>query len=166
MIKYCINRWNEKYDEFKKYLLRQNYHFLENCEYLDLLKTVFDKVLNGDNLHWKLEYITSPNNFDYSGEEVFLIPADAEKVGQTLVTYVFYGSCAGCDVLMRAQDDLRELKYLGRPLTEDAILPFIEICKDFIVNMRAPFNEEYTWRYCKDLEEVDSDKYLEVGGNT
>lgn len=66
-------------------------------DYEDLVKILFQEVIEG----YDLENLIVLDHGDYQGCQVFIIPKDTYQpsVDDYLYTYVYYGSCSGCDTM-------------------------------------------------------------------
>lgn len=147
MIKYCLNKWNTNYKRLESAL--KNDRTLNNCEYSYLVKLVVDYVLNDEkHTEWDSSKITVVDNGDYLGTQLFLIPMNTYAPGEFeyLMTYVGYGSCSGCDTLLRIQD-----WNAGVP-TSQQLEDYMKLCKDLITNMILPYNNG--WRHDSDFDTV------------
>lgn len=149
MIKYAVKQWNKNKDLLKD-ALRKIQSPKEFPDYEELLKLVIQKVLNVDSDYTWSENITVIDDGDYQGTLLFTIHLDTYQPmpGDYLLTFIYYGSCSGCDALMGAYYNTNK-----ESLVKDLML----ICKDLVCNIVAPF--DYGWRkkldfeYCEDLED-------------
>ena len=81
--------------------------------------------------------MTEIDNGDYQGTMLYLIPFKTYQPAEYeyLMTYVWYGSCSGCDALQAAKfwcDD--------GPLTGKELKAVMAICKDIVCNTIKPYN--------------------------
>lgn len=102
MIKEIINQW-----EAGKGKLEQYFRTTRQEEYSDSYKTILQKIfelidIKDENGYSYLpDKITSVDDGDYQGTEIFLIPSDTYQpnIDDYLITHTYYGSCSGCDTL-------------------------------------------------------------------
>lgn len=148
MIQYCVKKWNENKDKLEEKL--RNGTTWNECRYSDLVKLVVEQILNdgGDNWaeRWDSNNITMIDDGDYQGTLLFLIPRDTYQPAEYdyLMTYVWYGSCSGCDTLQAIQ------AWDGELLTDEQVKDFMILCKDIITSMILPYNTG--WRYSEEFE--------------
>lgn len=150
MIKYALKQWNNNKELLENALREMQSSNKLPIDYEELLKLVIQKVLNVDSNYTWSDSITVIDNGDYQGSLLFAIHLDAYQPspGDYLLTFIYYGSCGGCDALMGAY---------GNANKELQIQDYMAICKDLVCNIVVPFN--YGWREnpdfekCKDLED-------------
>lgn len=91
----------------------ENKHLLEewfkntpcDYEYQKIVEKLFElvlKPLDGYRSEFDVEEITTIDNGDYQGTQIFLIPYECYQPSESeyVVTYQSYGSCSGCDSLL------------------------------------------------------------------
>lgn len=150
MIKYCVEKWDKNKGKLEA-KLREGTSW-NACEYSDLVKLVVEEVLNDgeksmyDDDKWNASKITEVDDGDYQGTLIYLIPRDTYQPSASdyLMTYVWYGSCSGCDALKAIQD------WGSGLLTEQQVKDFMALCKDLITGMIMPYNTG--WRYSEEFE--------------
>ena len=158
MLKYCLKKWHENRDKLEAAIRKDAK--LNDCDYTYLLKLLVEHVLNGGDCgvcnEYKLQanYITKIDDGDYQGTFLFLIPEATYQPSahEYLMTYIYYGSCSGCDTLQHIQS----LWYNDEPVPEEAIKEFMMLCKDFIMNMIKPYN--YGWCHEDEYDPVTMDE--------
>lgn len=150
MIKYCLDKWNRNSKRLEKVLATDTK--LNRCNYEYLVELVVKHILNDDdpddNYEWSAKGITEIDNGNYQGTLLYLIPRATYQPSEYdyLMTYVYYGSCGGCDTLQSIQnwsDSVMNAKQLG---------DFMILCKDLVDNMTRPYNSG--WRNDPRFEEV------------
>lgn len=128
MIKFCKNQWNANRERLEE-ALREDTQ-LNNCDYKYLLSLVVTHILNPGLVSfeqgWSAENITVIDNGDYQGTLMFLIPKDCYQPSESeyLLTFIYYGSCYGCDTLMGIQGSGD-----AKP-TEQQLKDYMALCKD------------------------------------
>lgn len=136
MTKYVVNRWQNHADDLKSALENED---LLNVNYEDLVKLVVGHILNKDLEEWEYEFdeenITVIDDGDYQGDLLFVVHRDKYQPGANdyIITFAGYGSCSGCDALLRAQDK-RNTKII-----DDVML----ICKDIACNIKMPYKDHF-----------------------
>lgn len=153
MLKYCVKKWDANKEKLKKRFETERYW--EHCEYADILKAVIDTVLNtpidGEVANpWDSSNVHEIDDGSYQGTLLYLFPANTSQpgAGEYLMTYVYYGSCSGCDTLLAIQADGNGTGYL----TERQVNDLMELAKDLLVNMRLPYNN--LWGYDPNFEQA------------
>jgi hypothetical protein len=155
MIKYCKEKWDKNKKKLEDVLREDT--ALNSCDYDYLVKLVVENILNdetndyGDT--WDSKNITTVDNGDYQGTQLFLIPLKTYQPSEYeyLMTYVGYGSCSGCDTLQAIQ-----CWYDKKP-TEEQVKDFMNLCKDLVCNMIKPYN--CGWRNEEMFEDVKEKIY-------
>ena len=153
MIKYCLDKWNTNKEKLQNALEIQT--GWNECNYKDLVIATVEYILNGSDMYndiqWDAKNITEIDNGDYQGTLIFLIPQDAYQPAEYeyLITYVYYGSCSGCDTLLAIQD------YGDEKLTNSQVKAFMSLCKDIVMNMKKPYN--CGWRNEEIFNEVSEE---------
>ena len=137
MIKIMKELWNKHEKELRERLAKRT--DVHQLEYVDLVHLTFQTIFNGDDREVKLNLkeMTEIDNGDYQGTMLYLIPFKTYQPAEYeyLMTYVWYGSCSGCDALQAAKfwcDD--------GPLTGKELKAVMAICKDIVCNTIKPYN--------------------------
>ncbi len=150
MIKYCLKKWDANKDKLEQFYRTTT--GWNDCNYLDIVKAVVTHVLNDNDdyyaYRWDADGITEIDNGDYQGTLLYLIPKNCYQPSEFdyLITYVYYGSCSGCDTLLAIQQT-------GQYLTDYQIKDFMTLSKDIITNMKKPYN--CGWRNEEEFDEVE-----------
>ena len=104
MIKELIESWDKHKDELKEYF--KNNTQSEYCDYKDIVKLLFEKVINvdleDDYDKFDVEEIKVIDNGDYQGTQIFILHKNhyQPSVESYVYTHTYYGSCSGCDTLL------------------------------------------------------------------
>lgn len=156
MIKYCYEKWDKNKNVLEGTLRGLPSDKLNDCDYDYLLKLTINCILNDGVMgypRWNTDRITTIDDGDYQGTFLFLIPEDTYQPSahEYLMTYIYYGSCSGCDTLQHIQSRW----YNDEPVPEEAITEFMALCKDFIMNMIVPYN--FGWRHDDKYDPVTMD---------
>ena len=105
----------------------------EYGDYKDLVRLLFDLVINPGikstnsmSCIFNIDTIVILDNGDYQGSEIFILHKDCYQPGVTdyIYTYVYYGSCSGCDTLQGIQS----YSSLNDKPTEDQIMDYMTLC--------------------------------------
>lgn len=148
MLKYCYDKWNQNKDKLREALKNTD---ISRVEYRDLLVLTVENIFNDGEApyhRWYTKNITEIDDGDYQGTLLYLIPKSTYQPAEYeyLMTYIGYGSCAGCDLLQSIQPDSHE------ETTDEDIDEFMMLCKDFITNMVKPYNRG--WRNDENFEHI------------
>ena len=148
MLKIVVEKWWKN-----KNKLEAAYRFKtgwNSCSYLDIVKETINSILNDNDGYtkWDIEHITEIDNGDYQGTLLYLIPENTYQPSsdEYLMTYVYYGSCSGCDTLQAIQE------WSEGPLKEDQIKEFMMLSLHLLENMIKPYNDG--WRNNTDYEQA------------
>lgn len=106
MIKSFINSWEKHKGELEEYIKTHKQE--EYDSYEKLVKLIFELVINPDINEYRFnrfntECIDVLNHGDYCGTLIFILHMDDYEpdLDGYVYTYVEYGSCSGCDTLLR-----------------------------------------------------------------
>lgn len=150
MIKYAVKQWNKNKELLENALREMQSSKKLLIDYEELLKLVIQKILNANSDYTWSDNITVIDDGDCQGALLFAIHLDTYQPSPEdyLLTFIYYGSCGGCDALMGAYDNTNK---------ESQIQDYMAICKDLVCNIVVPFN--YGWRknpdfeHCEDLKD-------------
>lgn len=136
MLKICRDKWNLNKDILRKSLSEDRN--LNSCDYGYLVKKTIDIILAGEE--WNTEEISVIDNGDYQGTLLFVIPKETYQPGayEYLITYANYGSCSGCDTLLKIQgwEDNKLPTYLQ-------VTDYMKLCEDLLCNIVKPYDGWY-----------------------
>lgn len=151
MLKIIRDQWDKNKDVLEKELsVRPGLNY---CSYLDLVKLSFDCIYNKhlpnniSTINTKRIHMIDDGN--YQGTYLYVIPFATYEPAEYeyLMTYVGYGSCAGCDTLQGIQG------YADGNLTEEQVKEFMTLCKDILCNTIRPYNNG--WRNIPEFDSVE-----------
>ena len=104
MIEKFVLAWEKNKAELETYF--RTHRQAEYCSYKELVKLVFDIVINPAIEASYERYVTDDihviDDGDYQGTQIFLLHFDTYQpgIGDYVFTDVYYGSCSGCDTLL------------------------------------------------------------------
>lgn len=106
MIQTFIEAWHKNKHQLRLWL--ENDVDVRNGEfrYVDIVKAVFERVINPGAVYtYDTRSIHIIDDGNYQGTQIYLIPLDTYQptASEYVVTYNWYGSCSGCDTLLRLQ---------------------------------------------------------------
>ena len=160
MIKIVKMQWDKNKDHLQEEITKR-LDKLADCEYVDIVKLVFDEVWNHnipvdrcgryDGYRVSTNRITEINNGGYKGALVFLVsfgygyPEEHEY----LMTHVHNGMCKWDDILTAIQSDMAE------EITNEktAVKEFMQLCKIILSNIIRPHNDKWNYDPMFDQEE-------------
>ena len=102
MIKEFVEKWNKyknNLEEFFRNTKQEKY-----SSYEEIVKILFDKVINKDEEEpFDTENICVIDDGSYQGTQIFILHKDTYQPGieDYVYTNTYYGSCSGCDTLLR-----------------------------------------------------------------
>lgn len=101
MNKEILKQWEKNKNKLQKYFETTNQEAYTSYE--KILKAIIKYVLNKTDDYWNT-YDTKIKVIDdgeYQGTQIFIIHRNVYQpsVNDYLYTYVYYGSCSGCDTL-------------------------------------------------------------------
>lgn len=108
MIKKFVEAWDKHKDELKEYI--QTHEMREYAlEYKGLVYLLFEKVINPEMENtfefeaFDLDDMVALDHGNYQGTQVFILHKDTYQpdIDDYVYTHVDYGSCSGCDTLLR-----------------------------------------------------------------
>lgn len=152
MMKIMRNKWAKNEKLFKQAL--ENIKDLNTISYDKLVKLAFKNIYNSDCEKdfecLDLDNITMIDNGDYQGTILYVIPFNTYQPSEYeyLMTYVRYGSCSGCDTILKIKEYDKERKLKS----------FLQLGKDIICNTIKPYNEAWrnnSWYDEEDFETVE-----------
>ena len=108
MNKEFVRYWEKNKGNLEDYL--RTHEQGEYGDYVDLVKLIFDHVINPEisyghgwgSCKFNTENITVIDDGDYQGTLLFILHQDTYQPSPSeyVYTYVYYGSCSGCDTLL------------------------------------------------------------------
>lgn len=153
MLKYCVEKWDKNKTLLMNALQSEEiYKKLGSYEYADLVKLVVKYILNDgkaeeyDACEWDEDNITEVDNGDYQGTLLYLIPAKTyqPREDEYFITFADYGSCSGCDTLLRIQMYMPDHEYCESDdeftsLKRRTIEDFMTLCLHLVQHMKKPY---------------------------
>lgn len=113
MIKEFVNKWDKYKGDLEDYF-RNNKQLEYDC-YEEIVKLLFEKVINRDIQSifdsFFIDDINIVDDGDYQGTKIFILHKNSynSSIYDYVYTSVYYGSCSGCDILLKIQSyDLNE----------------------------------------------------------
>ena len=154
MIKFCVEQWDKNRERLRAHLTERT--DLATCTYGSLVKAVVEYIFNDEEKpYWKARWdhnkITAIDNGDYQGTLIYVIPRDIYQpdADEYLMTFVYYGSCSGCDSLQYLQAGVGyDEKACDREVEQ-----FMALCRDIVSNTIKPYN--YGWRHDPEYDVVE-----------
>ncbi len=152
MLKIMANKWNKNKSKLEEELKSWNM----SSNYKDLVKITFNCIFNDETCAYgedlAIENITEIDDGEYQGTLLYLIPFNKYQPSEYdyLMTYVNYGSCCGCDILLCIishgdnNDDLPN---------EWQLKELMQLCLNIIQNTIKPYNEG--WREDESFKELE-----------
>ncbi len=153
MIRFALRKWDENREKLVQELWKDREG---GYTYRELLRKVVSAVLNEgekEEDRYSPDKITEIDNGDYQGTLLFLIPEDTYQPGEYdyLMTYINYGSCGLCDVLIH-YNDMEYEEEEGKARPGERVKGYLSVCRMLLCNMIKPYNTG--WREQKDFEAV------------
>ena len=108
MIKEYVSKWNKNKKNLEEYF--RNTRQEEYNNYKTIVTKLIELVINynvEDSFEQlDFERITEIDNGDYQGTLIYVIPKGYYQpcIEDYVYTFVYYGSCSGCDVLLAISD--------------------------------------------------------------
>lgn len=159
MLKYTVEKWDKNQDKLRKHI-EENMELYNTADYEDIIKMMLDVVFEQDEFSDddpKLDTanITTIDNGDYQGTQLFVIPFDTYQPSEYeyLMTYIYYGSCSGCDTLQAIQFYSYNELTSNIEYREQFIDDMMKLCLDLARNIIVPYNTG--WRYEDKFEHVE-----------
>lgn len=132
MDKEIIENWENKKEKIREYF--KNTRQEEYDTYEKIVKLLVKEILP----EYDYENITVIDDGEYQGTQIFIIPKDMYQpdIEDYLFTHNYYGSCSGCDTLLRISqyDD-------GLP-TEEQVNDYMQLCLNLIQKLKPLVTKE------------------------
>ena len=130
MIKKFVDLWENHKSEVEAYIRKTPQS--EYDDYDTLVKILIKYVINkGDNEYY-IDDLTVIDNGDYQGTQLFIIPRTTYQpdVDDYIMTHVYYGSCSGCDTLLRISG------YNGGLPSDDQVNDYMSLLLHLLQNFK------------------------------
>lgn len=138
MIRILKYKWDKNKDKLREAI--KNIQDMSDLSYEKLVKLTFDNIFNIDggakyDFILNTDKITVIDDGDYQGTQLFMIPFDRYQPNsyEYLMTYVWYGSCSGCDTLLGIID------YVHDSPTDEQIDDLMTLCRDLVMHTIKPY---------------------------
>ena len=152
MLRILKYKWDKNKDKLREAI--KNIQDMSDLSYEKLVKLTFDNIFNIDggtkyDFTLNTDKITVIDDGDYQGTQLFMIPFDRYQPDsyEYLMTYVWYGSCSGCDTLLGIID------YVDGSPTDEQVEDLMTLCKDLVMHTIKPYRGG--WFDEKDFEQVE-----------
>lgn len=102
MIKEFVEKWNKYKNNLEEYF--RNTKQEEYSSYEEIVRILFDEVINkGEDDTFDTENICVIDDGNYQGTQIFILHKDVyqPRIEDYVYTNTYYGSCSGCDTLLR-----------------------------------------------------------------
>ena len=100
MIKEFVSAWYKNKDRLEEWFAKTNQ---EDLDYKTILSALIDNVINPGIIgeKWDSDKIHVIDDGEYQGTQLFIVSLDCYQPSpyQYFMTYQYYGSCSGCDLL-------------------------------------------------------------------
>ena len=149
MLKFCLKKWEQNKELLKQKLLDMPQY--DELVHADLVKLVVKYILNENvdetDTRYDADEITEIDNGGYQGSLLYIIHEETYQPSpwEYIITYVSYGSCSGCDTLMRIKDILSKDEQVDR---------LMDLCRDLVTEIVAPYCHRDHWAYRERFETV------------
>lgn len=141
MIKEFVLAWDANKDKLSEYIASHKQEDYDSYE--KIVKMLFEQVINPymevhDKATFNIEKVHEIDDGDYQGTLLYMIPHDTcqPSYWEYVATYVYYGSCSGCDTLLGIShyaDDLPDA---------DQVKDYVALCLNILQHCKYPFDEE------------------------
>lgn len=136
MIKKFVEEWNLNKSELEEYISTHKLNEYADT-YKDLVKTLFTYVINLEETNDYNRYDTNDikviDDGDYQGTQIFILHKDTYQPGVDEYVYTsnYYGSCSGCDTLLRITNyDLDEIP--SKEQVKDLMTIFLHLLQNCV----------------------------------
>ena len=162
MLKILATYWAKNHNDLKEYL-EYNYKQLNNLSYKDIVKITFEQIFNcndrANSETLNLDNIIEIDNGDFQGTLLFVIPFDTYQPNPSeyLITYIYYGSCSGCDTLQSLHTYYSNYDPVDETMKkrEEQVNGYMSLCKDILMNTIKPYNTG--WRHSEEWDNMEWD---------
>lgn len=141
MIKEFVSAWDTNKDKLSEYIASHKQEDYDSYE--KIVKMLFEQVINPymkahDKATFNIEKVHEIDDGYYQGTLLYMIPAEKYQPSywEYVATYVYYGSCSGCDTLLGISG------YGGDLPDADQVKNYVALCLDILQHCKYPFNYE------------------------
>ena len=139
MIQEFAEAWGENQTLLRAYLALNKQS--EYDDYEKLFAALFNYVINPylkskGKTEYGVDDITKIDNGNYQGTLLFLIPKDSYQPSydEYVISYVWYGSCSGCDTLMGINHYITDVTPSDEQLSE-----YMQLCLNMLQRCKYAF---------------------------
>ena len=140
MLEFCKMKWSHN-EKVLKGVFKNSISKLKDCTYKDLVEYIIKYILNEDigieeydKFKFSLKNIHVIDDGEYQGTSVYIISMDTYQPGPSdyIITYNYYGSCSGCDTLLRVQSETENNDTL-------MIDSYMDLCRHLVCRVIKPY---------------------------
>lgn len=143
MIKDFVLAWDANKEILKQYIASHEQKYYDSYE--KIVRMLFEQVINPYLIDkgkrpYNLDRIHEIDDGCYQGTLLYVIPQDTYQPSywEYVATYVYYGSCSGCDTLLGI------FSYPDNLPNEDQVKDYVDLCLDILQHCKYPFDYETT----------------------
>lgn len=153
MLKIIRDCWAKNQDKLREAIAKLPDDEIDKLNYEKLVIMAFGNIFESGTTELNLTDIHVIDDGEYQGTLIFLIPFDCYQPSceDYLMTYVYYGSCSGCDTLQAIQ---AHLSFYGEP-RETVNNDLLKVCLDILRNAIKPYN--FGWRQDAGFEQIETE---------
>ena len=141
MIKEFVLAWDANKENKSEYIASHKQECYDSYE--KIVKMLFEQVINPymtahDKGSFDIGNLHEIDDGDYQGTLLYMIPKKTYQPSywEYVGTYVYYGSCSGCDTLLGISSYGEDLPDEGQ------VKEYVELCLDILQHCKYPFNCE------------------------
>lgn len=140
MVKLFVEAWDANKGRLEEFF--KTTEMIHYDEYVKLVSLLFEKIINpylkdlGYSYDTDMIHVIDDGN--WQGYQLFVIPIQTYQPSafEYVITYTGYGSCSGCDTLMRIQHYGEELP------NEEQVKEHMTLCLHLLQRCKIPFSYE------------------------
>lgn len=104
MIKEIIDQWEANKHKLEQWF--KDHREGEYGSYIGIIRAIFTHVIDG----YDVSKLTVIDDGHYQGTLIFIIPENIYQpdIENYIVTNTYYGSCPGCDTLLKITDNIED----------------------------------------------------------
>ncbi len=139
MIKEYLKRWEENKNKLRRKFESLNEFEIRDLSYEFLVKCIIDEILNNGvcDSEFSSKKLKVIDYGDYQGSMIFIFPKNLYQPGlnDTYYTTMEYGSCAGCDILLKIICDYFEVVNSNKH--KDLVDDLMTLCLHLFQNIHS-----------------------------
>lgn len=153
MLKIIRDCWAKNQDKLREVIAKLPDDEIQELGYENLVTMAFGNIFESETIKLNLTDIHVIDDGEYQGTFIYLIPFDCYQPScdEYLMTYVYYGSCSGCDTLQAIQAELSCYGVTRKTVNND----LLELCLDILRNAIKPYN--FGWRQDAGFEQIETE---------